>query len=298
MEGLLARLARSKVLVGDGALGTQLMQRGLPSGEPPERFVLERPDALEEVAGLYLEAGADLVMTNTVGGNSLRLALHGLAGEHERINREAVLAVRRVVGERAFVSASVGPSGRMLKPLGDTSTEEVEASFTAQIEVLTAAGADVICVETMSDIAEATLAVRAAKKVAPSVPVIATMTFSRRPRGFFTVMGASVEKAVVGLTEAGADVVGSNCGNGIEDMVEVARAAATVATVPLAMQPNAGLPEPVDGKLVYRQPPEAFASHVHELLDLGVAIVGGCCGTAPEHIRAVRREVDLWLQKA
>ncbi len=297
MEGLLARLSRSGVLVGDGALGTQLMQRGLPSGQPPEWFALERPDVLEDVARLYVEAGADLVTTNTFGGNAFRLGLHGLAAERERINREAVLAVRRAVGERAFVSASVGPSGRMLKPLGDTSPDEVEAAFAEQIETLSAAGADVVCIETMGDLEEATRAVRAAKRVAPALPVIATMTFSRKPRGFFTMMGVSVGQVFAGLADAGADVVGSNCGNGIEEMLEIARAAAPAASVPLAFQPNAGLPDTVDGRLLYRQSPEAMASQVPALLELGVAIVGGCCGTGPEHIRAFRQTVDAWRRK-
>jgi 5-methyltetrahydrofolate--homocysteine methyltransferase len=293
-DGLLARLKRRGVLVADGAWGTQLMQRGLPDGQPPEWFALERPDVIEEVARLYVAAGADLVTTDTFGGNSFRLALHGLAEERERINRQAVEAVRRGVAGRALVSASVGPSGRLLEPFGDVSPQALEAAFAEQVAVLAGAGADLLCIETMSDLTEAISAVTAAKQVAPALPVMATMTFERTPRGYFTVMGVGVEEAVAGLAAAGADVIGSNCGTGIEDLVEIARVMARVATRPLAFQPNAGLPDTRGGELVYHQTPAQMASHVPELLSLGVAIVGGCCGTSPDHVRAVRQAVDAW----
>jgi 5-methyltetrahydrofolate--homocysteine methyltransferase len=294
MEGLLSRLRRGDVLVGDGAWGTQLMQRGLPPGQPPEWFALDQPGTIEEVARLYLEAGADLVTTDTFGGTSFRLKLHGLDGERERVNRQAVEAVKRAVGGRALVSASVGPSGQLLEPHGELSPDAVEEAFAEQIAALASAGADVLCIETMSDLTEATRAVRAAKAVAPGVPVMATMTFERTPRGYFTVMGVSVERAVAGLEVAGADVVGSNCGTGIEDMIEVARAMIRATRLPLLIQPNAGLPESREGQVVYNQTPETMAARVPELLDLGVAIVGGCCGTTPDHVRAIRRAVDAW----
>jgi 5-methyltetrahydrofolate--homocysteine methyltransferase len=294
MEPILVRLKRGEVLVGDGAWGTQLMARGLPAGQPPEWFALERPEVIEDVARLYLDAGADLVTTDTFGGSSFRLELHGLGAEKERVNRQAVEAVKRAVAGRAYVSASVGPSGRLLEPFGDTSPDAVEAAFAEQVAVLAAAGADLVCVETMSDLVEATRAVRAAKAVAPGLPVMATMTFERTPRGFFTVMGVSVERAAGGLAAAGADIVGSNCGTGIEDMLEVARAMAKATALPIAIQPNAGLPVTRDGALVYDQTPETMASRVKELLETGVGIVGGCCGTTPDHTRAVRRCVDAW----
>jgi 5-methyltetrahydrofolate--homocysteine methyltransferase len=294
MEGLLARLGRRDVLVGDGAWGTQLMERGLPAGQPPEWFALERPAVLEEVARLYVEAGADLVTTDTFGGTTFRLKLHGLDGERARVNRRAVEAVKRAVAGRALVSASVGPTGQLLEPYGDTSPDAAEAAFAEQIAVLAEAGADVLCIETMGDLVEATRAVRAAREVAPGLPVMATMTFEPTPRGYFTVMGVSVEKAVQGLEAAGADVVGSNCGTGIEDMVKIARVMAAATRLPLLIQPNAGLPESRDGRVVYDETPETMAARVPELLDLGVAVVGGCCGTTPDHTRALRRAVDAW----
>jgi 5-methyltetrahydrofolate--homocysteine methyltransferase len=294
MAGLVERLKAGEVLVGDGAWGTQLMARGLPPGQAPEWFALERPEVIEEIARLYVDAGADLVTTDTFGGTSFRLKLHGLDGERGRINRQAVEAVKRAVGARALVSASVGPSGRLLEPFGDTSPDAVEEAFAEQVAVLAEAGADLVCVETMSDLVEATRAVRAAKAQAPRLPVIATMTFEKTPRGFFTVMGVSVERAATGLAAAGADVVGSNCGRGIADMIEVARAMRKATALPVAIQPNAGLPVTRDGALRYDETPESMAARVPELLDAGVTVVGGCCGTTPDHIRAIRRAVAAW----
>ena len=292
--GLRARLARGEVLVGDGAWGTQLMARGLPPGQAPEWFALERPEVIEEVARLYVEAGADLVTTDTFGGNRFRLKLHGLDAELARVNRQAVEAVKRAIAGRALVSASVGPTGQLLEPFGDTSADAAEQAFAEQIAVLAEAGADLVCIETMSDLTEAMRAVKAAKSVAPGLPVLATMTFEPNPRGYFTVMGTTVEQAVAGLVAAGADVVGSNCGTGIADMIGIARAMVRVASVPIAIQPNAGLPETQASRIVYRETPESMAERVPELLDLGVAIVGGCCGTGPDHTRAVRAAVVAW----
>ncbi|HVO11690.1 MAG TPA: homocysteine S-methyltransferase family protein [Vicinamibacteria bacterium] len=292
MDGLLVRLGRGEVLVGDGAWGTQLMARGLPAGRPPEWFALERPEVIEEVARRYLEAGADLVTTDTFGASSFGLRRHGLEGERERVNREAVAAVRRAVGERALVSASVGPSGELLEPFGDASPEALEEAFAEQVAVLAGAGADLVCIETMTDLTEATRAVKAAKAVAPTLPVMAAMTFERTPRGYFTVMGVSVDRAVAGLLAAGADVVGSNCGTGIADMVEIARETAKVASRPIVIQPNAGLPRATAEGTVYDETPQSMAARLPELLDLGVAVVGGCCGTTPQHTRALRQAVD------
>jgi 5-methyltetrahydrofolate--homocysteine methyltransferase len=291
MRPLLERLAAGGVLVGDGAWGTLLMARGLEPGAAPETLNLSHPETLEEIARLYVEAGADLVTTNSFGGSPARLRRYGLEARTEEVNRAAVEAVRRAVADRAYVSASVGPSGHLLKPYGDGDPAEIAAGFERQIGALAAAGADLVCIETMIDLAEAVLAVRAARAVAPALPVMATMTFERTRRGFFTVMGASVEQAARALGEAGADVVGSNCGNGSEVMVEIAREFRARTGRPVAIQPNAGLPEPRGGETVYPETPEFMAAQATALVQAGVAIVGGCCGTTPEHIRALRAAV-------
>jgi 5-methyltetrahydrofolate--homocysteine methyltransferase len=292
MKPLLERLAAGDVLVGDGAMGTMLFQRGLAPGEPPESVTLRRPEILEEIARLYLDAGADLLETNTFGGSPLKLGLHGLEGETETINRVAVEAVRAVAGGRAYVAGSCGPSGHLLEPYGDTSRDAVLQSFRRQMEALIGAGVDCIVVETMTDLAEAQLAVRTAKAVAPAIPVLATMTFDPTPRGYFTIMGVSVATAAAGLTAAGADAVGSNCGNGIEHMVAIAREFRRHTQAPLVIQANAGLPRTVGGQTVYDETPEFMAGKARDLLAIGVSVIGGCCGTTPAHTAALRSMVN------
>jgi 5-methyltetrahydrofolate--homocysteine methyltransferase len=297
MEPLLQRLARGEILVGDGAWGTELMARGLEAGQCPESFNLGRPDVLAEIAVSYLDAGAQFVTTNTFGGSPLKLRSYGLEDRTEAINRRAVEVLREVAGDRAYVWGSVGPTGKMMKPYGNLEEDHVYESFERQIRALAEAGADVICVETMIDLREASLAVRAAKTAAPAIPVMATMTFDPTPRGFFTVMGTDIEGAVKGLELGGADVVGSNCGNGIETMVEIARELNRHAERPIAIQSNAGLPERREGEIVYPESPAFMAQRVPDLIGLGVAVLGGCCGTTPEHIDAIRRGADR-LRKA
>lgn len=292
MRPPLERLQAGEILCGDGAWGTQLMARGLEPGQSPESLNLANPEALVEVARLYLDAGADLITTNTFGGSSLKLQAYGLEDRTEEINRAAVAVLKLVVEGRAYISASVGPTGKILKPYGDTDPEAIAESFERQIGALVEAGADLICVETMIDVAEARLAVAATRSQSQDIPVIATMTFDATPRGFFTTMGVTVERACRELVEAGADVVGSNCGNGIDAMLEIAREFAAHASVPVIIQSNAGVPENRAGTVVYPESPEFMAERVPRLIDLGVAIIGGCCGTGPDHIRAVRAAID------
>jgi len=292
MENILERLKRGEVIVGDGALGTMLMQRGLKHGDAPEAFNLTKPEILEEIASLYVEAGAEIVTTNTFGASPLRLRQFSLDKDMEIINRSAVEAVRRAARERAYVSGSVGPSSKMLQPVGDTDPEEVFSSFQQQVRALLSAGVDMICIETMTNVAEATLAVRAVRTLDPEIPLMATMTFGRTPQGFFTLMGSSVKAVVEELEKAGANIVGSNCGDGMENMVGIAREFRKYAQVPVAIQGNAGLPVAEGENLIYPETPEYVAGKAGELLKLGVQIIGGCCGTSPEHIREIRKIVD------
>jgi len=278
--------------VADGAMGTLLFKWAtLEKGQPPEVLNLSHPEVLEKVAAAYLEAGAEIIQANTFGGSAPKLAYYGLDGQTEAVNRAAVEAVRRVVGEAAYVSASCGPSGQILKPYGDAEPETVRSGFERQFRGAVEGGIDVVCVETMTDLAEATLAVRAAKAVAPEIPVMATMTFDPSPRGFFTVFGVTPEAAAAGLTEAGADVVGSNCGNGIENMVQIARELRAHTDAPLLIQSNAGQPQERFGETVYDETPEFHAEKAKDLVAAGVQIIGGCCGTTPDHIRAIRESI-------
>jgi len=288
MQPFLERVKNGPVLVADGAMGSFLMDHGLQPGDAPESFNLSRQDVLREVAGLYLDAGAEVVQTNTFGGSALKLAAYGLDDRTEEINRLAVEAVRGVVDGKAYVSGSCGPCGRTLLPYGDAEPDDVRASFHRQIKGLVEAGVDVLCVETMTDLTEAKLAIEAARGVSADIPVMATMTFDAIPRGFYTIMGVDVPSAAAGLLEAGANLVGSNCGNGIENMVAIAREFRACTDAPMLIQSNAGLPRLVEGHVVYSETPEFMAAHAAELLELGVQVIGGCCGTTPAHIRALR----------
>lgn len=292
MIDLLSRLQAGDIIVADGAIGSLLMERGLPRGLCPESFNLSHPQFLEEIAGRYLEAGAEIIQTNTFGASPMKLSSFGLEEKCDEINARAVAAVRSAVGGRAYVSGSCGPTGRILKPFGDADPEDVSRTFQRQTRVLVDSGADLLCIETMTDLNEARLALEAARSVSSTIPIIATMTFDSTPRGYFTMMGVDVESAARGLAEAGANVIGSNCGTGTETMVEIAGEFGRHSSLPLAVQPNAGLPEIEGGRAVYRETPEFMATKVPELLDTGVRIIGGCCGTTPEHTRALRRAVD------
>jgi 5-methyltetrahydrofolate--homocysteine methyltransferase len=292
MEAILERIKRGEILIADGAMGSLLMARAkdLIKGKCPEVINLSRPGILEEVAELYQEAGADIIQTNTFGGSPLKLSDYGLEDKTEEINRAAVEAVRKVVdkkGGNAYVSASCGPSGKILKPYGDVEPEAMFDNFSRQLSVVIEAGADIVCVETMTDIREAELAVKAAKAISSSIPVMATMTFDLKPRGFFTVMGVTIETAAKELEAAGADIIGSNCGNGIENMIKIAKEYKKYTSLPVIIQSNAGLPEIRDDVVVYPETPEFMAEKSKELAAAGVSIIGGCCGTTPDHIRVL-----------
>ncbi len=292
MRNPLDRIKDGEVLVGDGAMGTMLMSEGLKAGECPEMINIEKPQILEKIARLYLEAGADIIQTNTFGGSPLKLAQYSLEDRSDEINTAAVNAARRGAGDRAYISASCGPCDRLLKPYGDTDPEEIYRGFEIQIRALVAAGIDMICIETMTDLNEAVLAVKAAKSVSQTIPVAATMTFDLTPNGFFTIMGTGIEQAATGLADAGADIIGSNCGNGIENMIKIAEEFKKRTSLPVMIQSNAGLPVMKGENTVYPETPEFMAEGCEKLLKIGVNIIGGCCGTAPDHIAAFRKVID------
>ncbi len=292
MKQLLERLKAGEILVADGAIGTMLFAKGLKPGEFPEAVNLARPAVLEEIASEYLDAGADIIQTNTFGASPLKLSLYGVDEQAEEMNQSAAMAVRKAVGGRAHVSGSCGPSGKLLKPYGDTEPEDLYNSFLRQVKSLVEAGVDVICVETMTDLAEATLAVKAAKETSPTIPVMATMTFDPTPKGFYTIMGVSIADAASGLEQAGADIVGSNCGNGIVKMIEIAKRFKECSALPIIIQSNAGLPRIEGGTTTYGETPDFMAEKARELVAAGVSIIGGCCGTTPDHTRAIRAMID------
>jgi 5-methyltetrahydrofolate--homocysteine methyltransferase len=282
MHPTIAKLISAGPVVTDGAWGTQLQQRGLPIGACPDAWNLTQPEKVEEVARTYVEAGSQVILTNTFGANRFILARHGLDKQVAEVNRAGVDISLRAVAGRAMVFASVGPTGVMLM-MGQASADELKAAFAEQVEAIAQAGADGIVIETMSDPAEAALAVAAASET--GLAVVACMTFDSGAKKDRTMMGATPEQAAEQL--AVADVIGSNCGQGIAGMVEVCRRLRVVTDRPIWIKANAGLPENVDGQTIYKQTPAEFAAYVPQLVEAGASLIGGCCGTTPEFIRAV-----------
>jgi methionine synthase I (cobalamin-dependent) len=284
MHPLIAELIASKPIITDGAWGTQLQQRGLEVGECPDGWNLSHPDRVEEVARAYVEAGSQIILTNTFGGSRISLAKHALADRVAEINRAGVEISRRAAAGRAKVFASMGPSGVMLM-MGEVSEKQLQEAFAEQALAMAEGGADGIVIETMSDLAEARLAVTAAKQT--GLPVVACMTFDSGKNHDRTMMGHTPEQAAAELTSSGADVIGSNCGQGIERFVEICRRLYAVTDRPIWIKANAGLPEVIHGQITYAQTPQQFAQFVPALLEAGAAFLGGCCGTSPEFIRAI-----------
>ena len=274
-------------VITDGAWGTQLQARGLANGELPDAWNLSHPEQIAGVAQAYVEAGSQIILTNTFSANRVRLAEQGLAGEVAAINRNGVEISLRGAGDRAYVFASMGPSGKMLMS-GDTTEEELRAAFDEQARALADAGADAIVVETMSDLEEAKLAVAAARDTA--LPVVACMVFDSGKDKDRTMMGTTPEQAAEALAAAGADVIGSNCGQGIEGFVSLCPRLRAGAGLPIWIKANAGLPELVAGHTVYRATAADFAGHLPALVEAGATFIGGCCGTSPEFIQALKKQ--------
>jgi len=284
---LIRSLCRREPVITDGAWGTQLQARGLQSGEAPDLWNLTHPKDVAEVARAYVAAGAEIILTNTFGANRFRLAESGGADRLVEINKQGVALSREAAGDHAFVFASMGPSGKLLMS-GDVSAEALRAAFVEQANLLAEAGADAIVIETMQDVGEATLATRAAK--ATGLPVVASMVFDSGKDKVRTMMGTTPEEAAAALLEAGADVIGANCGQGIAGFVAVcARLKAAAKDRPVWIKANAGLPQLQAGKAVYAIGPEEFVRHVPAVIAAGATFIGGCCGTSPDFIRAIRR---------
>lgn len=278
MNTTIQELIASGPVILDGAWGTQLQARGLAVGACPDEWNLSHPDQVEEVARAYVAAGSRVILTNTFGGNRIRLAEFGLADKLAEINRRGAEISRRAAADRAKVFASIGPTGKMIM-MGEVPEDEIRDGFAVHAAALKAGGADALVIETMAELDEAKLALSAAK--ATGLPVVVCMVFDTGGR---TMMGVAPEQAAAELTAAGADVIGANCGMGIEEYLPIAQALKRATDRPIWLKPNAGMPEMVEGQVVYRSTPTAFAARVPALLEAGVSFIGGCCGTTPAHI--------------
>jgi len=265
-----------------------LFAAGLQFGDPPEVWNLSHPDVVRRIQRGYLEAGSRILLTNTFGGNRLRLGLHGLQDRVAELNRTAAILARAEVdaaGGRALVAGDIGPSGEIVAPLGTLAYEVAVDAFAEQAAALVAGGVDLIWIETMSDLQEIRAAIEGVRRTASGIPVIATMTFDTRGH---TMMGVSPEQAVEALAAWGADAIGGNCGNGPDEMLAVIeRMHAVAPDTLLVAKSNAGMPELVDMQAVYRADPETMADQALAMRRAGARIIGGCCGSTPAHLAAI-----------
>ena len=285
------------LLLLDGAMGTQLIARGIEVGKCNDYLNIESPDTVSDIHVAYLQAGSDAIITNTFGANKYALGRHGLAEQASKINKAGVQIARQAAGREKYVLGDIGPSGDFLEPLGTLRPDELRDAFSDQAEALSAGGVDGFIIETMMALDEATVAVEAVKSVGAGLPVLASMSFDRAADHFRTMMGVDVEAATARIVSLGAEAVGFNCGTlSLDEYVNLAErfVSATRAlsdNVLVFAEPNAGKPELVEGQAVYRVSPEDFAAAAEQMHSAGVSIIGGCCGTTPQHIEALSKKL-------
>jgi 5-methyltetrahydrofolate--homocysteine methyltransferase len=283
-------LIERRVLLLDGGTGSQYIAMGLEQGRAPEWWNLEHPDRVTAVHRGYVEAGSDIIQTNTFGGNPPKLESVGLGGRCREVNTRAAGHARAAAGPGTLVAGDVGPTGQLFPPMGDATEQQLEQAFTEQVQALAAGGVDLISIETMFDLREALAAVRAARST--GLPIFASMTFDAKKRGFFTMVGDRIGPSLNALAEAGAHVVGLNCTVGSEQMLAMVREARQEVERPLVAQPNAGQPHATPDGVVYDAEPEPFARDLIRIVEAGARVVGGCCGSNPDFIRAARAALD------
>jgi methionine synthase I (cobalamin-dependent) len=284
MHAFIANLIKDGPVLTDGSWGTQIMKRGLQPRESPDSWNLTHPEKVEEVAREYVNAGSRVILTNTFGSNRFVLGKFGLADKVAKINIKGVEISKKAAGTKAYVFASMGPSGKLLVTK-DVTEDNLRQAFEEQARAIAQAGADAIVVETMMDLSEARIAAEAAKQT--GLPVIACLVFDAGKLKDRTMMGNTPEQAVEVLSRTGVDALGANCGQGIEGFIPICRRMRSATDLPLWMKPNAGLPEMAEGKVVYKTTAREFVRYVPELVQAGANFIGGCCGTEQAFISEI-----------
>ncbi len=286
-------LIKERILILDGAMGSLLLAQGFPTGTPLEIWNIDHPDKIKKIHKDYFKAGSDVVFTNTFGGSALKLSAYKHGSSIEDYNEKAAEIALEVCPEYGYVAGDIGPSGVFLPPVGSGTIEDFENNFSEQAQILAKTKIDFFVVETMIDIRESVAAVKSIKK-ASNLPVFASIAYQKKPRGYFTVMGDSVEKCVKELENAGADVIGANCSISSHEMIDLITQIKQHTDLPIMAKPNAGKPELVKGETVYTAKPEDFAKDILKMVEAGARAVGGCCGSTPEFIKEIKHLVNKW----
>ncbi|CAB1060776.1 5-methyltetrahydrofolate--homocysteine methyltransferase (EC [Olavius sp. associated proteobacterium Delta 1] len=277
---------KEKTIIFDGALGTMLMESGHVSTKSPILLNLEQPELVADLHKQYYDAGSDVVITNTFGGNPLKLAAEGLEQQLEPLNRAGVRLTQTACPAGRFVAGDMGPCGKMLKPFGDVTLEDMQENFFRQANVLIDAGVDLITIETMYSLAEALAAVSGVRK-AGDVLLLVSITFNQTQNGFYTMMGEDIARCTSALDDAGVDMIGANCTLNSSAIIGLTTELRASTAKPVLIQPNAGQPVTRSGVSYYEQSPSEFAADAIKIKDAGADMIGGCCGTTPEFISKV-----------
>ena len=290
MKKSILEVLDERVIILDGAMGSMLISQGLEPGIPPESWNVQFPDKIKKIHQNYFEAGSDVVLTNTFGGSPLKLEAHGHEESVRKFNIKAVELAKEVCPENCYVAGDIGPSGKFLSPVGTATSNDFDINFLEQAKALEEADVDLFYIETMVDINEAEAAVRAVRKTSDK-PIFCSMTFNKTKRGFYTIMGNNVEQCVNTLKRAGANVIGANCTISSKEMVELVPIISNYSDLPVLVKPNAGQPQLVEGITVYDAQPEEFSEDIINMIKADARVVGGCCGSTPEFIKAISTKI-------
>jgi 5-methyltetrahydrofolate--homocysteine methyltransferase len=293
MHRIFELLDSGKTLIGDGAMGTLLQEKGLTDGGAPELWNIEKPEIIEEIFDQYAKAGANFLTTNTFGGSAPRLQMHSLEDRLFELNKAASEIAKKVSSKYSdvFVMGDVGPTGELMEPMGTLTVAGAKEIFTEQIKALLAGGADGILIETMSDLSEVQAAVQAVQEIDPEIPIIVMLSFDTNLR---TMMGVKPAQAITEISKMGVKIIGANCGRGTDEIRVIAKEMSEngIEGIYLITQSNAGLPKLVGADFVYDGTPEEMAKYAVDMKGLGINIIGACCGSTPEHIAAIKKAVS------
>ncbi|MGA0986127.1 MAG: homocysteine S-methyltransferase family protein [Candidatus Nanopelagicales bacterium] len=293
MHRIFELLDSGKTLIGDGAMGTLLQEKGLTDGGAPELWNVEKPEIIEEIFDKYAKAGANFLTTNTFGGSAPRLQMHSLEDRLFELNKAASEIAKKVSSKYpdVFVMGDVGPTGELMEPMGTLTVAGAKEIFTNQINALLAGGADGILIETMSDVSEVQAAVQAVQEIDPEIPIIVMLSFDTNLR---TMMGVKPSQAISEISKMGVKIIGANCGRGTDEIRVIAKEMSEnrIQGIYLITQSNAGLPKLVGADFVYDGTPEEMAKYAVDMKGLGINIIGACCGSTPEHIAAIKKAVS------